>query len=405
MSGPVLRTALPVYLRIGLLSFGGPAGQIALMQEELVTRRGWIDGASFQRGLNVAMLLPGPEAQQLATWLGWRLHGLRGGIAAGLAFILPGAALMILLAWIAATQGDSGPVAAIFYGIQPAVLVIVARAVVSLAGRSLNGAGHWALAAAAFAGLAVAGLPFPLIVALAALAGFALPPVPQPQVAPAPPVRGQALRIVTISALMVLAVWGAVRLTLGPDPFDGVAELFLSAAFVSFGGAYALLPYVADRAVESYGWLSAEQMLNGLAIAEATPGPLILVNVYAGYFAGHTGGAPGVLTAALACFYTFVPSFMLILAAAPHVESIQRRRWIRQALAGVSAAVVGVVLNLAVYLGQAALWPDPAASPDWLKVALTAAFALAAWRLRASVLVMIGSGLVIGLVLWMLGLA
>ncbi|SOH93404.1 chromate transporter [Monaibacterium marinum] len=399
MSTVKLSQALGVYLRIGLLSFGGPAGQIALMQEELVTRRGWIDAAAFQRGLNVAMLLPGPEAQQLATWLGWRLHGIWGGLAAGLAFILPGTALMIALAWIAATKGDSGPVAALFYGIQPAVLVIVAKAVMSLSGRSLKGARHWALAALAFGALAILGLSFPIVMLVAALAGFLLPPVPQPDIPATPPARGSTARIIVVSILAVALVYWAVRLCFGVDPFDGVAELFLSAAFVSFGGAYALLPYVAERAVDSYGWLSPEQMLNGLAIAEATPGPLILVNVYAGFFAGHSATGFGVLTAALACFYTFAPSFMLILAAAPHVESIQRRRWIRQALAGVSAAVVGVVLNLAFYLAQAALWPDFIGQPDWLKLALVVVFALMTWRLKPSVLVLIGSGAAIGLAL------
>lgn len=398
-----LSQALPVYLRIGLLSFGGPAGQIALMQEELVSKRGWIDAPAFQRGLNVAMLLPGPEAQQLATWLGWRLHGLWGGIAAGLAFILPGTALMIALAWLAATKGDSGPVAAIFYGIQPAVLVIVAKAVVALSRRSLKGARHWAVACAAFMALAVFGLNFPLVVFIAALAGFALPTVPKPDIPAAPQSRGATVKVVFTAIACVALVFLVVRLTLGSTPFDGVAELFLSAAFVSFGGAYALLPYVADRAVESYAWLTPAEMLNGLAIAEATPGPLILVNVYAGYFAGFTAGGSGVLTASLACFYTFAPSFMLILAAAPHVESIQRRDWIRQALAGVSAAVVGVVLNLALYLSRAALWPEFAGEPDWLKVGLLLIFALIAWRLKPSVLVLIGSGAATGLLLHFTG--
>jgi len=398
-----LSHALPVYLRIGLLSSGGPAGQIALMHEELVTRRGWVAAPAFQRGLNVAMLLPGPEAQQLATWLGWRVHGLWGGIAAGLAFILPGTALMIVLAWIAATQADSGPVAAIFYGIQPAVLVIVARAMVALSGRSLQGARSWALAIAAFVALSGFGLSFPLVVLLAALIGFVLPPVPQPDIPPTAPARAATGRLIGVSILGVAGVYGIVRITLGTTPFDGVAELFLSAAFVSFGGAYALLPYVAEQAVEVHGWLTPEQMLNGLAIAEATPGPLILVNVYAGYFAGHSAGTSGVVTACLACFYTFAPSFMLILAAAPHVESIQRRRWIRQALAGVSAAVVGVVANLALYLGRAALWPDPARGPDWIKLTLLLIFAGIAWRLKPSVPVLIGTGALVGLLLHLTG--
>ena len=381
---PALGRALGVYLRIGLLSFGGPAGQIALMQDELVDRRGWIAPEEFRRGLAVSMVLPGPEAQQLATWAGWRLHGTAGGLAAGLSFIVPGAALMILLAWAAARHGEVPWVAAVFYGIQPAVLVIVARAVLSLGRRSLSGAADWALAAAAFAGLQ-AGLAFPAIVALAAVAGLLLPARgamgAAPHGAPFDPRRFAAT--VATGLGLIAGVWAAVRATLGAVPFDGIATLFTTAAFVSFGGAYALLPYVADRAVETYGWLTAAQMLNGLAIAEATPGPLILVTTYAGFFAGWESGQ-GVLTAALATFYTFAPSFMLILAVAPHVSAVEGQPLLRRALAGVSAAVVGVVLNLAVYLGEAALFPAGWQAPEWPKLALLAAFAaLAAWRAPA----------------------
>ena len=402
-NNPKLSTAWPVYVKIGLLSFGGPAGQIALMNEEIVNRRGWIKAEAFQRGLNVAMLLPGPEAQQLATWLGWRLHGVAGGLAAGLAFILPGAALMILLAWVAAAYGNVPFVSALFYGIQPAVLVVVAKALFGIAGRALKGPLHWALALAAFLGIWALGLPFPLIVALAALTGLVLPTQDVSVPDAAEPVRaGYLTRIVGISLLLIVAVWLAIRLMLGASPFDGVATLFTSAAFVSFGGAYALLPYVADRAVETYGWLSAAQMLNGLAIAEATPGPLILVNVYAGFFAGW-GQGYGVLTAALACFYTFAPSFMLILAAAPYVEAMQRLRWIRKALAGVSAAVVGVVANLTVYLAEAALIPNGISAPEWPKIILLVLFAaLTFWR-GVPMLWLIGLGAISGVALNLVG--
>ncbi len=399
-----LGRAWPVYVKIGLLSFGGPAGQIALMQEEIVARRNWVSGEAFQRGLNVAMLLPGPEAQQLATWLGWRLHGVAGGLAAGLAFILPGAALMILLAWIAATYGDVPLVAAIFYGVQPAVLIVVIRALRGLAGRSLSGPRAWALAVAAFLGIWALGLPFPLIVALAALAGVLLFDAPEIDRAGGAPVDWAGpLRLIGVFAALVLAVYLCIRLILGPEPFDGVATLFTSAAFVSFGGAYALLPYVADRAVETYGWLTAAEMLNGLAIAEATPGPLILVNVYAGYYAGHDAGV-GALTAALACFYTFAPSFMLILAAAPYVEAMQRVRWIRRALVGVSAAVVGVVLNLTVYLGEAAFFPTGLDAPEWIKIGLLIVFAGVALVRPVPMLGLVALGAVAGVALFAVGL-
>ena len=270
MSPPLSHT-LPVYLRIGLLSFGGPAGQIALMQEECVERRGWITPTQFGHGLSIAMVLPGPEAQQLATWIGWRLGGMRGGLAAGLAFILPGAALMIALAAIAAHWGEVPPVAAIFTGIQPAVLLIVARALMKIAGKSLSGPADYTLALAAFLGLWALGLPFPLIIAAAALIGL----LRRGGATPEPPRTAQArwsLAPLFLCAVLVAAVWLATRTALGPDPFDGLARLFTTAAFVSFGGAYALLPYVAEHAVETEGWLSAAQMLNGLAIAEGDTG-------------------------------------------------------------------------------------------------------------------------------------
>ena len=401
MSPPLSHT-LPVYLRIGLLSFGGPAGQIALMQEECVERRGWITPTQFGHGLSIAMVLPGPEAQQLATWIGWRLGGMRGGLAAGLAFILPGAALMIALAAIAAHWGEVPPVAAIFTGIQPAVLLIVARALARIAGKSLSGPADYALAAGAFLGLWALGLPFPLIIAAAAVIGLMRR---GGEVADPPGTTSARLSLapLLLCTILVAATWLLTRTTLGPDPFDGLARLFTTAAFVSFGGAYALLPYVAEHAVETEGWLSAAQMLNGLAIAEATPGPLILVNTYAGYFAGHVQGQ-GALTATLATFYTFAPSFAMILTLAPHVEAVQRHAWIRRALAGVSAAVVGVVANLTVYLGQAALFAEGLSAPDWPKIALLVAFAPLAFRWKLGMVTLVGLGAAAGLGLLAVGL-
>ncbi|MEM7497674.1 MAG: chromate efflux transporter [Pseudomonadota bacterium] len=405
------REALGVYTRIGLLSFGGPAGQIALMQSEIVERRRWVTGASFDRGLSFAMMLPGPEAQQLATWLGWRLHGLAGGLAAGLAFILPGMALMLLLAWIAASKADVPLVAAVFAGVQPMVIAVVLQAMRKLAGRALGKPAAYALAAAAFVGIAILGLPFPLIVAMAAVAGLLLP-LTETDGAPAAVVGERlwhgAARIVGATVLLVATVYLMVRAIAGADPFDGVAELFTSAAFVSFGGAYALLPYVADRAVEHYAWLSPAEMLNGLAIAEATPGPLILVNTYAGFFAGWSAegsAAAGVATGLLATFYTFAPSFMLILAFAPAVERIGTVPWARRALAGVSAAVVGVIANLAVYLAQAAFLPAGlGGEPVWAKLTL---FALALYLVFVrgiGVLQLVGLGAGLGIALHVLGL-
>lgn len=406
---PTLAEALPVYVKIGLLSFGGPAGQIALMQSEIVERRGWVAGTAFDRGLSFSMMLPGPEAQQLATWLGWRLHGIAGGLAAGLAFIIPGAALMILLAWLAAAKGDLPLVAAVFYGVQPVVIAIVLKAMEKLAGRALKGRLDWTLAAAAFVGIAIAGLPFPLIVALAAVAGLLAGRETggAAEVAPGGPFLRGAIGAAGIYVALALGVFLTVRLALGDQPFTGVAELFTTAAFVTFGGAYALLPYVAERAVETYGWLTPEQMLNGLAIAEATPGPLILVNTYAGFFAGwSTGGAAtGILTGTLATFYTFAPSFMLILAFAPVVERVQAVPWARRALAGISAAVVGVIANLAVFLGEAAFFPAGLTEPDWMKLALFAAALWLVFRTGLGVVTLVLAGAAAGVVAWGLGLA
>jgi chromate transporter len=396
---PTLGDTLPVYARIGLLSFGGPAGQIALMQEEIVARRRWIDGQTFQTGLNVAMLLPGPEAHQLVTWIGWRMHGLAGGLAAGLAFILPGAVLMLLLAWMAAAWGGLGWVQAIFWGLQPAVIVIVAQAVLKLARRSLGGWPHGLIAAAALAAIFLADAPFPLVVAAAAAAGFLLPappPGPEDRAVAAP--RWHWLAQLAGWGLVVAAVYLLVRLAFGPDPWDQIAALFLSAALVTFGGAYAVLPYVADRAVETHGWLTAQQMLNGLALAESTPGPLILVNMYVGFFAGWPQGAgAAILAACLACVYTFAPSFALILACAPHVATMQRAPFARRALAGVSAAVVGVILNLAVWLALAAFFPGGPGGADWPKLALAVAFGIWGFRWSPPMTSMLAAGAAAGL--------
>ncbi len=407
---PSLAEAARIYAKIGLLSFGGPAGQIALMQTELVERARWIEGKSFDRGLAFAMMLPGPEAQQLATWLGWRLHGLAGGLAAGLSFILPGMVLMIGLAWVAAAHGQVPWVAAIFGGIQPVVIAVVIAAMKKLAGRALGGPAHWALAVAAFVGIYVLGAPFPLIVALAAVAGLALGAGDGGDGGEDAPAAPEGL---LSHAAKTVAIWGGgiaalVALTLavfGTEPFLGVAELFLTAAFVTFGGAYAVLPFVADLAVEKYAWLSASEMLNGLAIAEATPGPLILVNTYAVFFAGWEGGpAMGALTAVLATAYTFAPSFMLILAFAPAVERLSSIGWARRALAGVSAAVVGVIANLAVYLGEAAFLPAGIDEAEWAKIALFAVAMGLVFGLRVGVLWLVAGGAAAGLVLHALGL-
>lgn len=408
-----------IWLKIGLLSFGGPAGQIALMQNELVDRRRVVSADSFQRGLSFSMLLPGPEAQQLATWLGWRTHGLAGGLFAGLAFILPGAALMILLSWVAAAYGRTPLLSAIFAAVAPVVVVIVAQALWKIGQRALGGPAEGALALLAFVSLYFLGAPFPLIVLLAGVVGWLAlkgPPSPPQSSADAAPGATRRFSFIVVAAFgaLIALVFLATRAAVGAEPFDDVAELFTTAAFVTFGGAYAVLPFVAERAVETYDWLSRGEMVNGLALAESTPGPLILVNVYAGFFAGWNaeGGsaALGALTGALACFYTFAPSFMLILAAAPYVERLQDVAWARRALAGVSAAVVGVIANLAVYLGEAALAP-PALADDLaatfglepVRVTIAVAAAVLAFGFGLSMIRLVALGAGAGIVLFLLG--
>lgn len=367
------------WLRLGLTSFGGPAGQIAMMQSELVDRRRWIDQRRFLHALNFCMLLPGPEAQQLATYIGWRLHGVRGGLVAGGLFVLPGALVLLVLSWIAAAHGDTGLVGALFDGIKPAVVAIIVAAVWRMGRRTLKGPAAVAMAGAAFLALFALHLPFPLVIGAAAAVGgvaartgrhwFAHPhPVADGDSAkdepdePAP----KPARLLGLAMLFVL-LWavpvGAVLLAFGTDPWRGIAALFTKAAFVTFGGAYAVLPYIAGQAVESYGWLSPREMVDGLALAETTPGPLILVTQYVGFFAGWnrpgdlSPGLAGALGAALTTYVTFLPCFLFIFAGAPYVERLIHNRLAAGALAAIAAAVVGVILNLGVYLGMAVLLP------------------------------------------------
>ncbi|NBB82872.1 MAG: chromate efflux transporter, partial [Alphaproteobacteria bacterium] len=335
---PSLREAIGYWARLGLTSFGGPAGQIAMMQTELVDRRGWIDQRRFLNALNFCMLLPGPEAQQLATFVGWRLHGLKGGLAAGTLFVLPGAVVLLALAWIAAAHGDVPAVAAVFEGVKPAVVAIIAAALWRIARRTLDGAAPVALAVLAFLGLYVFGVPFPVIVLGAGLIGLAAgraglaafgrpnaddgPPAADPTEPTGPAERRRLLRLLAVFAVLWAVPVAGVLAVLGTEPWAGVAWLFTKAAFVTFGGAYAVLPYIADQAVGTYGWLTPEDMIRGLALAETTPGPLILVTQFVGFFAGWT--APGAMppfaaatiAAVLTLYVTFLPCFLFIFAGA-----------------------------------------------------------------------------------------
>lgn len=416
---PSFVEALRFWAKLGLISFGGPAGQIAIMQTELVDRRRWIDQGAFLRGLGFCTLLPGPEAQQLATYVGWRLHGARGGLAAGLLFILPGAALMLMLSWIAATHADVGPVAAILDGLKPMVVAIVAHAVLRIGKRTLTTPQAAAVAIAAFLAIQVLHIDFPWIVLVAGATGWfmatrfpfsgdhANAPADDEGISP----RGDRRRLAALIGLFLL-LWvlpvGAILVAFGRDPFLHVAALFTKAAFVTFGGAYAVLPYVADAAVNDYAWLSPEQMINGLALAETTPGPLILVLQYVGFFAGwsHAVGIDRTLAAVLAAllttYVTFLPSFLFIFAGAPYVDRLHARAQIASALGAITAAVVGVVLNLAVFVGREVLFAQGGVDAI-AAIAAIAAFAVLA-RFNLGVPWLVGAGIVLGLARWAVAL-
>lgn len=380
---------LRVFGRIGLLSFGGPAAQIALMHRELVEERGWLDGETFLRGLGFATLLPGPEAMQLATFAGWRLRGTAGGLIAGLLFVLPGALVMIALSALYLSFGRLPPAEAAFLGVKAAALAIVARALWALRARALGGRVPRLVAASAFAALFFFGVPFWAVLGAALLLGLARGGAGPAEAPPPPPPHGGTARIV----LLWLAIWWVPLLAvLALAPATTAAEaalLFSWLATVSFGGAYAVLAALAQTAVDAYGWLGPAQMIDGLGLAETTPGPLILVTVFAAWLGGAKAGTGAAILAALTTLWaTFVPCFLWIFAGAPHLERLSGNRRLRGALDMVSAAVAGVIANLSAWFAIHVLFGDVArGNPpvpdvltlDWRAAAL-AVFAFA-WLL------------------------
>lgn len=370
---PTLREALGVWAKIGVTSFGGPAGQIALMHRVLVEERGWISQERFLHALNFCMLLPGPEAMQLATYVGWRLHGTLGGLAAGLLFVLPGAGVVLALSIAYALFGQVPLVEAGFVGIKAAVLVIVIEALLKVARRTLRRAHDWGIAAAAFFAIFFLAAPFPLIIAIAALAGFLFAmifPEPAPPPLDAPPVSlGQTLR----TAALWLAIWIvpllAISALFGSEHVTAdIAVFFSKLAVVTFGGAYSVLAYMAQQAVETYGWLSAGEMLDGLGLAETTPGPLILVTEFVGFLASYRqGGEPrlafGLLGVAVTLWATFAPCFLWIFVGAPYVERLGSNAKLAGALRGVTASVVGVILNLSLWFALHVIFGR--VEPEW----------------------------------------
>jgi len=429
---PSFAEAFRVWLKIGLLSFGGPAGQIALMHREVVDERRWVSDARFLHALNFCTLLPGPEAQQLATYLGWLLHGVRGGIAAGALFVLPGVAVMLGLSILYATLGQVPAVAALFFGLKCAVLVLVVEALLRVARRALHTKTAWALAAAAFLALYAFGLPFPAVVLAAALIGYAMPDAfrgtSHGKAQDGPPALLDAVlaadptRPARFAAKAWRAGWAALALWLLPVAalmlleggiFADIAWFFSKMAVVTVGGAYAVLAYVAQEAVQGYGWLTPDQMLVGLGLAETTPGPLILVLQFVGFLAGYgPGGLAWAIPASLLTVWvTFAPCFAFIFLGAPYVERLHSNRALAGALAAVTAAVVGVIANLALWFGLRVLFgelrplhagpitldlPVPA-SLDPLALALAALAAACLFALRLGLLRTLGITAALGL--------
>jgi chromate transporter len=441
------RTAVRTWFAISLQTFGGPAGQIAVMQRTLVDDKRWIGQRRFLHAMNYCMLLPGPEAQQLATYVGWLLHGTRGGLVAGGLFVLPGVVALLVLSAIYVAFGDTVAVGALFAGLAPAVLAIVAQALVRVGKRALTSPALVALAVASFLALAAFAVPFPVVVLVAGLIGWALhrwrpAAVPEsgakesPDAGPSPvipddvlhaerPSTRRTVRVLTIGLL----VWGlpvaAVALLTGADSVFTEQGLFFSgAAVVTFGGAYAVLAYVAQQAVSVYGWLGPGEMVRGLALAETTPGPLIMVVQFVAFLGAHRD--PGaldpwvaaVLASLLVTWVTFVPSFLFVLLGAPYMERLRSNRSLSAALTGITAAVVGVIANLAVYFAAHTLFaetttidrfplsselPDvTTARPVACAIALVAAVLI--FRLKWSVLRTLGVCAALGLVAGLAGL-
>ena len=406
---PTFEEAFRFWLTLGFINFGGPAGQIALMHRELVERRKWIGEERFLHALNYCMLLPGPEAQQLAIYVGWVLHGTRGGLVAGTLFIAPAFVLLLALSWAYAVYGQVSWVAALFGGLRAAVIAIVAAAVLRIGARALTRPGARLIAAAAFLALFVFDAPFPLVVGTAAAIGWASsragapPAVPPPAEAPTP--RGRPLLTLAVG----LAAWWlpllAVIAAFGRDHvLSREAVFFSKAAMVTFGGAYAVLSYIDQAAVHHYRWLEPGHMLDGLGLAETTPGPLIMVTEFVGYLGafrnpgGLSAELAGALGAAVTVWATFAPCFLWIFMGAPYIERLRGRRSLDGALSAITAAVVGVVLNLAVVLALHTLFPHGSFDPFALVLASVCFVGLTRGR-WPDALVILGSA-VAGMMRW-----
>jgi chromate transporter len=418
---PAFAEALRFWMRLGFISFGGPAGQIAIMHDELVERRRWIDEPRFLHALNYCMLLPGPEAQQLATYIGWLLHGTRGGIAAGLLFILPSVVMLIGAAWLYCVFGHTIWLAGILAGAKPAVVAIVLAAAQRVGTRILRHPWTWTVALAAFIAIFALGVPFPAIVVVAAGTGFWIGRNRRAWISPvAPEVHGSAVRagaparpLATLRkvGLTGVGLWLAAMASLaaawGADGLPAkMGWFFTKAALLTFGGAYAVLPYVFQGLVDHERWITAGQMMDGLALGETTPGPLIMVVAFVGFVAawyqpwsGALPAACGIAGGLTAVFFTFLPSFVFILGGAPLVESTRGNVNLAAPLAGITAAVVGVIGSLGVYFAWHVFWPEGlAGGVRWFEVVLASAAATALIRLKWGVIRVIAACAAAGLI-------
>jgi len=430
---PSFWEAFVYWLKLGFISFGGPAGQIAIMHQELVEKRRWIGERRFLHALNYCMVLPGPEAQQLAIYIGWLLHRTWGGIVAGTLFVLPSLFILSALTYVYLAFGDLTLVKGIFNGIKPAVVAIVVFAAWRIGSRALKNGLLWAMAALSFVAIFAFDVPFPYIVLAAGVLGFVggkLAPekfrvggghgasaktygpalldddTPQPAHVKFRPVR------LAVLVLAGLALWALAMLALGHPVLRDMGEFFTKAALLTFGGAYAVLPYVYQGGVETYGWVTGPQMIDGLALGETTPGPLIMVVAFVGFVGAWTKEIfgpdalllAGFAGASVATFFTFLPSYLFILAGAPLVEATHGDLKFTAPLTGITAAVVGVVLNLALFFGWHVLWPEATqAAPfagrfEWFYALMSVAAFVALWRFKVDILKVIGASAAVGLV-------
>jgi chromate transporter len=389
---PDFGTAARFWARLGWISFGGPAGQIAIMHREIVDRRRWLDEREFTGALNFCMLLPGPEALQLAIFLGWKMHGVRGGLVAGMGFILPAIALLFALSIVYVFYGTLPWLTGVLLGLKAAVIALVAQALVRIGRRALDRPLHVALALGAFVAIEFFGVPFPFVLLAAAVAGAASA---TPQSEPPPQSgrhveRGYTLRVSLIGLALWLLPFVTVVATYGVESLWSAIYLFFTkAALVTFGGAYAVLSYVTVETVERLGWLTAEQSVAGLALAETTPGPLVIVLQFIGFITGWNEPGPlaplvsALLAGALAAWATFLPSFVFIFLGAPHLERLTQVPRVGAALAAITATVVGVIATLALLLARVVLFPaGDFASPHWPALGIAVATWLALERLR-----------------------